>query len=309
MAFLNKTEIDIYPLCLGGNVFGWTADHDSSIQILDTFSELGGNFIDTADVYSEWNEGNIGGESERIIGSWIKSKKNRSDVIIATKVAKYSERKGLSPANINAAVDESLKRLQSDYIDIYYAHEDDLAISQDQYLATFDHLVKSGKVRYIAASNFTADRLLSASKISQKEGFAEFIALQNQYNLLDRHDFEENLLPTVETLGISSLPFYGLARGFLTGKYRKDGNPESVQSVRASGTAGYHNDRGWKIIDLLGHLAKAKSTTISAIALAWLRSQPTVSAPIASARTLEQLKEMMPIVELTADEIAELSSI
>jgi aryl-alcohol dehydrogenase-like predicted oxidoreductase len=309
MALLNKTELDIYPLCLGGNVFGWTADHDNSIQILDTFTTLGGNFIDTADVYSEWNEGNIGGESERIIGHWMKSKKNRSEVIIATKVAKYSKRRGLTPENINAAVDESLERLQSNYIDIYYAHEDDLAVDQEQYLAAFTQLVNSGKVRYIAASNFTAERLLAAAQISKKEGFAEFIALQNQYNLLDRSEYENKMVPALLELGISGLPFYGLARGFLTGKYRKGMDPRSVTSVRASGTSEYQNDRGWKIIDLLDQIALAKSTTISAIALAWLRAQPTISAPIASARTLAQLHEIMPIIELSADEISALAEI
>ena len=305
MITIPRTELSIYPLSLGGNVFGWTATKEESFKVLDRFVDLGGNFIDTADVYSAWKEGNSGGESESIIGEWMANRGNRSKMVIATKVAKLPTKPGLSPANIASAVEDSLRRLRTDYIDLYYAHEDDEKVSQEEYLTTFDQLVREGKVRYLGASNFSAERLKSATQISSDGNLASFIALQNQYNILERDEYERSMIPTLEELGISSIPYFGLARGFLTGKYREG---VKVDSVRAKGVETYQNERGWSIIERIERIAKEKSTTISAVALAWLRAQPTVIAPIASARTVEQLEEITPIVGLSDYELAELSA-
>jgi len=303
---LNKTDLNVHPLCLGGNVFGWSADEAQSIDVLNAYTEYNGNFIDTADVYSEWKEGNTGHDSERILGNWMKSRGNRSEIIIATKVAKLSTRPGLSAANINAAVDDSLRALQSDYIDIYYAHEDDQSVSLHETLAAFDALVKSGKVRYIAASNYSGERLAEALEISKSEGYASFIALQNHYNLLERSEYENDARPVLEEAGISGIPYFGLARGFLTGKYR-DG--ATVESVRTAGVSAYQNERGYTVISLLEKYAKIHGTTISAVALGWLAAQPTIATPIASARTVEQLHQIINFAPLSSEEVAELSDL
>jgi aryl-alcohol dehydrogenase (NADP+) len=305
MITIPRTELSIYPLSLGGNVFGWTATREESFKVLDRFVDLGGNFIDTADAYSAWKEGNSGGESESIIGEWMANRGNRSEMIIATKVAKLPTRPGLSPANIASAVEDSLRRLRTDYIDLYYAHDDDEKVSQEEYLTAFDRLVRDGKVRYLGASNFSAERLKSAAKISLEGDLASFIALQNHYNILEREEYEKSITPVLQELEISSIPYFGLARGFLTGKYRRG---VKVDSVRAAGVETYQNERGWSIIDRLEQIAKTKSTTISAVALAWLRAQPSVVAPIASARTVDQLEEITPIVGLSDYELAELSA-
>ena len=305
MITIPRTELSIYPLSLGGNVFGWTATKEESFKVLDRFVDLGGNFIDTADVYSAWKEGNSGGESESIIGEWMESRGNRSKIIIATKVAKLPTKPGLSQANIASAVEDSLRRLRTDYIDLYYAHDDDEKVSQEEYLTAFDKLVKEGKVRYLGASNFSAERLKSASKISAEGNLDSFVVLQNHYNLLERDEYEKSMAPTLQELGISSIPYFGLARGFLTGKYRKG---VEVESVRAKGVEVYQNEHGWSILERLERIADSKSTTMSAVALAWLRAQPTVVAPIASARTVEQLEEITPIVSLSDYELAELSA-
>ena len=299
-----KTELSVYPLCLGGNVFGWSADEAQSHDVLDAYTSHGGNFIDTADVYSEWKDGNNGGDSEAIIGSWLKKRGNRSEVVIATKVAKLSTRPGLSAANIKAAVDESLKRLQSEYIDIYYAHEDDQNTPLVETLGAFDEIVKSGKVRYIAASNYNSARLKEAIEISKANNFVQYIAIQNHYNLLERKDYESDMAPALKELGLSGIPFFALARGFLSGKYRKGA---TVESVRAGGVANYLNDAGYALLEKLDVLAKSHNASVSAIAIAWLRAQPTISAPIASARTVAQLNEIVPIVNLTNEELASLT--
>ena len=299
-----KTELSVYPLCLGGNVFGWSADEAQSHDVLDAYTSHGGNFIDTADVYSEWKDGNSGGDSEAIIGSWLKKRGNRSDVVIATKVAKLSTRPGLSAANIKAAVDDSLKRLQSEYIDIYYAHEDDQNTPLEETLGAFDEIVKSGKVRYIAASNYNSARLKEAIEISKANNFMQYIAIQNHYNLLERKEYESDMAPALKDLGLSGIPFFALARGFLSGKYRKGA---TVESVRAGGVANYLNDAGYALLEKLDVLAKSHNASVSAIAIAWLRAQPTISAPIASARTVAQLNEIVPIVNLTSEELASLT--
>ena len=299
-----KTDLSVYPLCLGGNVFGWSADETQSHDVLDAYTSHGGNFIDTADVYSEWKDGNKGGDSEAIIGSWLKKRGNRSEVVIATKVAKLSTRPGLSTANIKAAVAESLKRLQSEYIDIYYAHEDDQNTPLEETLAAFDEIVKSGKVRYIAASNYNSARLKEAIAISKSNNFAQYIAIQNHYNLLERKEYESDMAPALKELGLSGIPFFALARGFLSGKYRKGA---TIESVRAGGVANYLNDAGYALLEKLDVLAKSHNASVSAIAIAWLRAQPTISAPIASARTVAQLNEIVPIVNLSSEELASLT--
>ena len=305
MINLANTDLTVYPLCLGGNVFGYSADKQNSEAVLSFYADNGGNFIDTADMYSQWAPGHIGGESERIIGDWMAKRGNRQKMIIATKVSKLDTRPGLKAANIRAACDESLKRLKSDYIDMYYAHQDDLDTPIEESLGAFDELIKAGKVRYIAASNFTPERLQESLDISKANGLSSYIASQDQYNLLDR-EYEKGLMPTIEKNNLSQIPFYGLARGFLTGKYRPG---VSVESVRASGVASnYANERGWNLLSKLDQITKDKKTTVAAISLAWLRAQPTVATPIASATKLEQIKEIMPIVELSSQELQRLTN-
>ena len=305
MIKLANTDLTVYPLCLGGNVFGYSADKQNSETVLSFYADNDGNFIDTADMYSQWAPGHIGGESERVIGEWMAKRSNRQKMIIATKVSKLDTRPGLKAANIRAACDESLKRLKSDYIDIYYAHQDDLDTPIEESLGAFDELIKAGKVRYIAASNFTPERLQESLDISKANGLSSYIASQDQYNLLDR-EYEKGLMPTIEKNNLSQIPFYGLARGFLTGKYRPG---VSVESVRASGVASnYANERGWNLLSKLDQITKDKKTTVAAISLAWLRAQPTVATPIASATKLEQIKEIMPIVELSSQELQTLTN-
>ena len=305
MITLPNTDLQVYPLCLGGNVFGFSADVANSEIVLDYYFDNGGNFVDTADMYSQWAPGHVGGESETIIGNWMKRRGNRKEMVIATKVAKLDTRPGLKKANIIAACDDSLRRLQTDYIDLYYAHQDDPDTPIEETLSTFDSLIKSGKVRYIAASNFTAERLQESLDIAKKLNLASYVACQDQYNLMDR-DYEKTLRATVEKNGLSEIPFYGLARGFLSGKYRPG---VTVESVRATGVANsYANERGWKILEKLDQIAKERNTSVSSIALAWLRQQKTISAPIASATKLEQIKELMPIIELNASDLQELTN-
>jgi len=305
MLTIPETDLVVHPLCLGGNVFGWTADQKQSHEVLSAYASHGGNFIDTADVYSEWKEGNQGGESETIIGTWLQSR-DRSKFVIATKVAKLSTRAGLRPENIIAACNDSLKRLQTDYIDIYYSHADDKEVPMAETLGAYAQLISEGKIRYIAASQHTAPRLQEALDIAQQEGLPSYIALQDHYNLMERNPFESEQQAVLATNGLSALPFFSLARGFLSGKYRPG---VTVDSVRADGVKEYQTDKGWAVVAALDEIAKAHNSSVSAIALAWLRSNPQVSTPIASARTVEQLKEIIEIVELNHDEVHKLSII
>ena len=300
MITLPNTNLEVHPLCLGGNVFGFSADVANSEVVLDYYFDHGGNFVDTADMYSQWAPGHVGGESETIIGNWMKKRGNRREMIIATKVSKLDTRPGLKPANIAAACDDSLRRLQTDYIDLYYAHQDDPDTPIEETLGAFDSLVKAGKVRYIAASNFTPERLQESLNISKAQGLVSYVASQDQYNLMDR-EYEKTLMPTLKANGLSQIPFYGLARGFLTGKYRPG---VTVESVRATGVGNsYANERGWRMLEKLDQIALDKGTSVAAVALAWLRAQPTVATPIASATKLEQIREIMPVIELTSDEL------
>ena len=304
MITLPKTDLQVHPLCLGGNVFGFSADEKSSEDVLSYYFDNGGNFVDTADMYSQWAPGHVGGESETIIGNWMKKRGNRSQMVIATKVSKLDTRPGLKAANIAAACDDSLRRLQTDYIDLYYAHQDDPDTPIEETLGAFDSLIQAGKVRYIAASNFTPARLQESLDIAKKLNLASYVACQDQYNLMDR-DYETTLRDTVDENGLSEIPFYGLARGFLSGKYRPG---VTVESVRATGVANsYAHERGWKMLEKLDQIAQEKNTSVAAVALAWLRAQPTVSTPIASATKLEQIKELMPVLKLSESELQALT--
>lgn len=300
------TTLDVYPLCLGGNVFGWSADEGQSQAILDKYTELGGNFIDTADVYSDWVEGNVGGESEVIIGNWLKARGNRHQLVIATKVAKMTTRPGLRPENIIAACNESLQRLQTDHIDLYYSHYDDKDVPIAETLGAYQTLISEGKIRYIGASQHTGARLQEAINIANKENLPKYLVLQDQYNLVFRDPFESEQQEVLKVNNISAIPYCGLARGFLTGKYRPG---VTVDSVRASAVVDYQNDHGYGVIAAMDAIAKSHNVSISAIALAWLRANPQVSTPIASARTVEQLLEIMKVVELTGDEVALLNKV
>jgi aryl-alcohol dehydrogenase-like predicted oxidoreductase len=299
MLTLPETDLVVHELCLGGNVFGWGADESGSRAVLDAYQGHGGNFIDTADVYSEWKPGNQGGESETIIGNWLQGQ-DRSKFVIATKVAKLSTRPGLRPENIIAACNDSLKRLQSDYIDLYYSHHDDQEVPIAETLGAYQQLINEGKVRYIAASQHTGARLQEALDIAERGGLPKYVALQDHYNLMERNPFETEQADVVSNNGISALPFYALARGFLTGKYRKG---VTVDSIRAGGVSDYENDRGYGVVDALSEIARAHNSTPSAIALAWLRANPAVSTPIASARTVEQLNEIIEVVHLSEVEV------
>jgi aryl-alcohol dehydrogenase-like predicted oxidoreductase len=302
MTKIPDTELDVFPLCLGGNVFGRTADEEASFAVLDAYAEASGNFIDTADGYA-------GGESEKIVGRWLARRGRRDDMVIATKVGmRAPDRANLKAETIRAAVDDSLKSLGVDHIDLYYAHRDDLGTPIEESLAAFDDLVRAGKVRHIAASNYEAPRLASALEISETEGLARYVALQPHYNLVVRESFEGDIADLCAAKNLAVMPYFGLAQGFLTGKYRP-GGPE-VDSTRSERALKYMDDRGVAVLGVLDEVAAAHDTTLAAVALAWLLAQPTVASPIASARTTEQLAELLPVVDLrlTADEVDRLTS-
>ena len=303
---LGKTDLQVHQLCLGGNVFGWSADTAQSNLVLDAYESAGGNFIDSADMYSEWHTGNVGGESETIIGDWMKSRGNRADIVVATKVAKLSTRPGLASANIASAAEDSLRRLGTDYIDIYYAHHDDESVPLEESLTAFHKLVTDGKVRYIAASNYSAARLVQALKVSRDLGISEYVLLQPHYNAIVRSEYEGELMALAVKEDIAVLPYFALAAGFLTGKYQPG---VAVTSVRAGNMPDYMNDRGWAILQTLTDIAAEHNAPIAATALAWLRAQPGIAAPIASARTPQQLAEILPVFELTQKQIARVNAL
>ena len=303
---LGRTELKVHPLCLGGNVFGWSANAEQSQEVLSAYESAGGNFIDTADMYSRWHTGNVGGESETIIGDWMKARGNRSEMVIATKVAKLATRPGLSAANIAAAAEDSLRRLGTDYIDIYYAHHDDEKVPLEESLTAFNELVTAGKVRCLAASNYSAARLEEALKISRDLGMSEYLLLQPNYNAIVRNEYEGDLMAVAVKEDMPVLPYFSLAAGFLTGKYQSG---VEVDSVRAGDMPDYKNDRGWAVLNALTEIAKQENTSIAAVALGWLRAQPGVVTPIASARTTEQLAEILPVVELSAEQVAQVNAL
>ena len=306
MITIPESDLVVHPLCLGSNIFGGAAPEAESHLVMDAYRSHGGNFIDTADMYNQWIEGHVGGESESVIGSWMKSRGNRADMVIATKVSKLDRRPGLSAKNIVAACEESLDRLQTDYIDLYYSHSDDETVSLDETLGAYAQLIAEGKVRYIAASNFTPARVRESIKFSEDNNLPSYIAVQDLYNLVDRTTYEAEMAATVAELGISNIPFYGIARGFLTGKYRP--GVTEVDSMRPAALV-YTTDKNYTLLSAMDEIAQAHNAPLGAIALGWLRAQPTVSAPIASARTVPQLEEIIQVVELTHDEVSTLNAL
>jgi aryl-alcohol dehydrogenase (NADP+) len=304
MVALGRTGLEILPLCLGGNVFGWTADARESEAVLDAFAAAGGDFVDTADVYSAWVPGHEGGESETILGDWMAARGNRDAIVVATKVGSDG---GLSAANVRRCAEASLRRLRTDRIDLYYAHRDDPGTPQEETLAAFGELVREGKVRHIGASNFSAERLASALAISDREGLPRYAVLQPEYNLLERGDYEGPLQELAVREEIAVCPYFSLAKGFLAGKQRPDSQHDSP---RAGSARAYLDERGIALLEILDEIAAAHATTVAAVSLAWLRAQPGVVAPIASARTPEQLAELLPsaTLQLAADELARLTA-
>lgn len=286
------------PLILGGNVFGWTADRATSRSLLDAFVSGGGRMIDTADAYSSWVPGHHGGESESIIGEWLHGRGRRDDVVIATKVgAEMYGTRGLAPDRIAKAVDGSLARLRTDYIDLYFAHFDDPQTPLDATLGAFDALVKSGKVRAVGASNYTAERLREALDISAARGLVSYSVLQPHYNLVERSKFEGPLQDLCIERGVNAVPYFGLASGFLTGKYRGMTSPEAT--ARGGAVKGYMNAFGYGVLAALDSVAAESGATPAQVALAWLAAQPSVAAPIASATRVAQLEELLGAMRLT----------
>jgi aryl-alcohol dehydrogenase-like predicted oxidoreductase len=297
---LGTSGLEVFPLALGGNVFGWTADERESFAVLDAYTEAGGNFVDTADSYSAWVDGNEGGESETVIGRWLKARGNRSEVVVATKVSQHPQFRGLSAATIKAAAEASLRRLGTDHIDLYYTHYDQPDTPVEEILLALDQLVREGKVRAIAASNISAERLQESLDFSEREGYARYVAVQPHYNLVSRDTYEGPLRDIAERAGLAAVPYYALASGFLTGKYRPGA---TVDSPRAAG-AGKHleTERGRRVLDALDEIAGAHGAAVATVALAWLASRPTVVAPIASARTAEQLPDLTAVADLRLTE-------
>ena len=308
MTTIGSSSLDVFPLALGGNTFGWTSDEAASHAVLDAFVAGGGNFVDTADGYSSWVPGNSGGESETIIGSWFASRGNRDAVVLGTKVSQHPDFPGLGGANVAAAADASLARLGTDYIDLYYAHFDDASTPLAETASAFNDLVVAGKVRSIALSNYTAERIAEWFSIAEENGFALPVALQPNYNLVERANYENTLAPIVAEKGLGVVPYYGLASGFLTGKYRTAA--DFSQSPRGGGVAKHLDNGGLDVIAALDTVAGAHHASLASVALAWLRSRPGVVAPIASARTIEQLPDLLAsaTLELTEEQIAALDA-
>jgi aryl-alcohol dehydrogenase-like predicted oxidoreductase len=306
---LGKSAIEVSPLMLGGNVFGWTADEATSFKVVDAFVAAGLNFIDTADSYSTWVPGHAGGESETIIGNWIKRSGKRDKVVIATKVGSEipGQGKGLSKAWIMRQAEGSLKRLQTDYLDLYQSHRDDPSTPVDETLEAYAQLVQQGKVRVIGCSNFTAERIKESLAASQKHVWPCYESLQPHYNLYERATYESTLEPLALQENVGVVPYYGLASGFLTGKYRSPG--DLTKSPRGQAVKKYLNDRGFRILKALDEVADRHRAVPAQVALAWLMARPSITAPIASATTVEQLNELVAAtqLELSAPDIEQLN--
>jgi aryl-alcohol dehydrogenase-like predicted oxidoreductase len=298
---LGRSGIEVAPLALGGNVFGWTADERTSFQILDGFVAAGMNLIDTADMYSRWVPGHRGGESETILGNWLKKTGSRDKVVIATKVGMEMGQgeKGLSRTYVLRAAEQSLNRLQTDVIDLYQAHQDDATTPLDETLGAFSELVRQGKVREIGASNYTAERLAEALRVSQEQDFPRYESLQPNYNLYDRAEFEQSLEPLCVREGLGVIPYFSLAAGFLTGKYRSEA--DLSKSPRGAKVKIYLNERGYRILSALDDVAAKYRVAPAQVALAWLMAQPSVTAPIASATSVTQLGELIAATRLALD--------
>ena len=293
------TDLRISNLGFGGNVLGWTADRDTSFALLDRFIEAGGNFIDTADMYSQWAPGHTGGESERMIGAWLKERGRPDGLVIATKVGKGTERPGLSKSNILAACDESLERLGVDRIDLYYAHEDDASVPMEETLGAFQGLIDAGKVGAVAASNFEAERLQKALELGEESGLARYVAVQPEYSLLHRDEVEGALGEVCKRHDLPVIPYWALAAGYLTGKYRKG----KVDSPRAEGMNRFSEmPESEPVLDALESIAKARGVTMAAIALAWCRANPLVPSTLASGRNIAQLEQVLVAMKIDLDE-------
>lgn len=301
---LGRSSLQVAPLAFGGNVFGWSADESRSFELLDAFVDHGFNLIDTADVYEAWVPGNEGGESETIIGNWLKRSGKRDRVVIATKVGKWARYPGLSPTNIKEAVEDSLRRLKTDYIDLYQSHEDDAKVPLEETLRAFDDLVKAGKVRAIGASNYSANRLADAVATSASKSLARYESLQPEYNLMDRAGFEEGLQPLCVKEDIGVISYYSLASGFLSGKYRSEADLQKSK-VRGGAVKKYLDARGLRVLAALDAIAASHAATPAQVALAWVIAQPGISAAIASATTVEQLADLAKsaTLALTGDEL------
>jgi aryl-alcohol dehydrogenase-like predicted oxidoreductase len=299
---LGNTGITVAPLAFGGNVFGWTVDERTSFQLLDAFVDAGFNLIDTANSYSSWVSGNKGGESETIIGNWLKKTGKRDQVVVATKVGSDmgGGRNDLSRNHILQQVESSLRRLRTDYIDLYQSHYDDPLTPMEETLETYAHLVKEGKVRAIGASNFSAERLLQASQVSRERGYPTYQCIQPEYNLYDRAAYERELAPLVLERGLGVINYFSLANGFLTGKYRSDADVS--KSPRSGSIKKYLNARGYRILKALNEVAESYHTVPASVSLAWLIARPGITAPIASATKVEQLQELVNATKLQLDQ-------
>ena len=306
---LGNSGLSVGPLAFGGNVFGWTADEKTSFDLLDAFSAAGLNLVDTADVYSRWARGNSGGESETIIGKWLARSGKRDKVIIATKAGMEMgpESKGLSKNYLLRAVEDSLRRLQTDYIDLYQAHTDDAETPLEETLGAFAQLIEHGKVRAIGASNYTAERLAAALEVSRQNGVPRYETLQPNYNLYDRAGYESALEPVCLENGLGVIPYFSLAKGFLTGKYRSEA--DLSKSPRGGGIKSYLDERGFRILRALDEVAEEYDATPAQVSLAWLIARPSITAPIASATSLEQLGDLIKAtrLELSAGAIGKLN--
>ena len=304
---LGNSSLTVAPLAFGGNVFGWSVDQKRSFELLDAFVDAGGNLIDTADVYSAWVPGNRGGESETIIGQWLKRSGKRDQVVIATKVAKWAEQPGLSPVNIRQAVDRSLQRLQIDCIDLYQAHEDDASVPLAETLDAFARLIEAGKIRVIGASNYGAARFADALAVSKQHGLPRYESLQPEYNLVSRVGYEKELEPLIRAENIGVISYYALASGFLSGKYRRAADL-AKSSARGGAVKKYLNPQGLQVLAALDAVAAAHHATPAQVALAWLIARPGLTAPIVSATSVEQLHELLGAtsLQLSHDEIAQL---
>ncbi len=304
---LGNSPLSIAPLAFGGNVFGWSADEKRSFELLDAFVDAGGNLIDTADVYSAWVPGNHGGESEIIIGKWLKQSGKRGQVVISTKVAKWAEQPGLSPVNIQQAVDGSLQRLQVDCIDLYQAHEDDASVPMEETLGAFARLIEAGKVRVIGASNFSAARFADALAMSKQHGLPRYESLQPEYNLVSRAGYERELEPLIRREHIGVISYYALASGFLSGKYRSAADL-AKSAARGGSVKNFLNPHGLQVLAALDAVAATHHATPAQVALAWLIARPGLTAPIVSATSVEQLRELLGAtsLQLSDNEIAQL---
>jgi aryl-alcohol dehydrogenase-like predicted oxidoreductase len=301
--------VDVYPLALGGSTFGWTSDETTSRQVLDSFVDAGGSLIDTSDSYSAFVPGNSGGESETIIGAWMAARGNRDRVVIGTKVSQHPKFPGLSAANVAAAADASLKRLGTDYIDLYWAHFDDPDVPLQETAGAFDALVRAGKVRAIGVSNYTGERIREWITIARREGYILPVAVQPLYNLVKRDPYERDIAPVAAAENLAVLPYQALASGFLTGKYRAGADLDG--GIRHYLARGFYSEAGLTVVGVLEDIAREHGTTPAAVALAWLRGRPGVVAPIASARTVGQLTSMMAFTrfELTAGQRSALDDV